>query len=353
MSTESSGLKALKELTREAREQPLRELDWERIENRVMARLHAPPVARQAPRPRATWLLLPLAAALAALLLIPGLSEGTLPEATTSSASASTSLNGDQLDASEVIESRSGPLAIEHPGRARWTLTPNSRARVLSRGDVIRIALDEGELRAEVVPAPVPERFVVESAGTRVAVHGTIFSVRRASDRTLVDVESGVVVVSSIAHAGVEPRRLLAGDHGEFNLLGFEWPQAERAGKTAAMPSPVRRAPGSTLPIKAAEAVKPPANDLTIGEAEEGFAPVFEAVQACFQTQTPGQEDRRVMLRTELKLDIAADGQVQKASFTPPLLPTLQSCADEAVSKLRFAPTTEGVSLLRVIELTR
>ena len=65
------------------------------------------------------------------------------------------------------------------------------------------------------------EAFAVEVGGTRVAVHGTAFSVKREGDRVLVDVVHGTVAVGPVGHVGATTGHLLVGpSRASFSLDG-------------------------------------------------------------------------------------------------------------------------------------
>ena len=77
------------------------------------------------------------------------------------------------------------------------------------------LELERGSVQAEVVPrAPAEglvEAFAVEVGQTRVAVHGTSFTVTRLADGVLVDVEHGAVAIGPTSHHGDTTGHLLVG----------------------------------------------------------------------------------------------------------------------------------------------
>ena len=85
------------------------------------------------------------------------------------------------------------------PGVATWVIDPGSRVVVDSVAVPHVITLERGTVHAEVVPRnagdELVETFAVVAGTTRVAVHGTVFSVARAGDRITVEVTRGAVTV--------------------------------------------------------------------------------------------------------------------------------------------------------------
>jgi hypothetical protein len=94
-------------------------------------------------------------------------------------------------------------------------------------------------------------------------------------------------------------------------------------------------------------------HSLTIGEAEAGVETVVEAVSLCFNENTEGSHNVRVSARTELTLEVSAEGVVTEVSFAPPLSPAVQSCGQREALATHFAPSLEGATLTRVLELSR
>jgi hypothetical protein len=350
-------------------------IDWDRLEAGLMReiRRHGPDTKPSRWQPSA-WLLVPLAAAAFALGIgLWSFGSRHVERVATPSLVMPTNdeLNGDAVPPTEVVSAETSPLRINHLGRASWTLAPGSSARVLASNEVVRIRLLSGRLRAEVVPTNEPERFVVEAADTRVAVHGTVFTVELRTDRTVVQVEQGVVAVGPLTHSSKRSALLYANDRRDFSLNGVPL-SSDTAAATArraarrhaglrapvptAMPSNSSEQPVAPLPEAAASetpAPQPVPSVLTIGEVEAGVGALVDGVSRCFQENTTDSGSVRVMARTSVTLEIAPDGTVTAALFSPPLSPAVQDCSSEEAYALHFPPSLEGASVTRVLELSR
>lgn len=353
--------RALSVVLDEARRTSPPEIDWADVETKLnrAVELPAPSLAH---RGRPGFLLaLPVAAALglAGYWLVPRSEPAAAP-----SAQSDGKVDGDALRADELLASDATPIQVVHAGRARWTLEPNGRARVLERGGVVRLQLLAGSLKASVVPSEQAERFVVEAAGTRVAVHGTVFRVQLDGERTLVEVEEGVVAVSPRERPAAQVL-LRAPRRGEFSLEGASLAAHDSAPSASARlrmshPPPRRQNSAASSPEVAASAAAPETalpsearSSLTIGQAEAGVASAVAAIVRCFKEHTEGSPGVRVSARTELTLLVSPDGAVDEVSFAPPLSPAVQSCGQREAATVRFAPSSEGAALTRVLELSR
>jgi ferric-dicitrate binding protein FerR (iron transport regulator) len=368
----------LSALAREARRAKAPDLDWNRVEQRLFAEIDRGDkaeiaVAKPSARRVSAWWLLPAAAAFAFL----GLHKPAQPPTVSPPVMAArTSLDGDGLGTS-LLEAKDQPLIVEHPGRASWTLSAHSQARVLGHADVIRVQLLAGALEARVVPTREPERFVVEVADTRVAVHGTVFRVTRDGERNVVDVEEGIVAVGPLARGTAAPTLLRAPTHGEFTLAGAPIEKAAQGDAEVTTPAGVavshhgkrlptaegsspQDAPASpdasvTQSAAPAEASANPhiAQTLTIGEVESGVSSVVATVNACFRESTAGSRDLRVVAHSTISLDVLPNGGVANVDFTPPLAPAVLLCSKPKLLELRFPASVEGAKIVRHLELTR
>ncbi len=294
------------------------------------------------------------------------------------------------LAARDRVQSGASPIRVEHRAHSSWVLGPRSAVTVLSVGDVVTLRLDSGSLTAEVTHAERPESFVVQAGATRIAVHGTRFSVQRRNARVLVQVSEGVVAVSSLhAAASAQERWLLhapsRGDFSEDGAAGHVIASEVVESKTnarrprgsrrapATSPVPVPAAPSASAAVEqstsehaeslgeqqpsalAADAGAPaeiPA-DLSIGDVEAGLTQVIDALSACFQQHMPARGDMRVTARTTLTLSVGPDGRITKSQFNPPLAPNVSQCAQGASGAARFAVSREGATLTRILELRR
>ena len=210
---ENGEAKALAHLTRDLAKESPPELDWAAMEDKLLLRVAAEPV--QAPRRTVSPVIwISALAAAAAILLIQGSMSRPSPVE-----HASTHVVPAVARTAARSHVQTGPEArsFSKAGLAEWTLEANSEADIADEGERITVHLARGAIRAEVVPQPVKERFVVIVEDRRVAVHGTRFRVAREAS-VQVDVERGVVAVGVV---GGEPTFMLhAPRGGTFPLQG-------------------------------------------------------------------------------------------------------------------------------------
>jgi len=332
---------------------------------------------------------------LAALPLVPG-----------SSAEPARDLRA--LRPGDVIEATAGAVTLSHPGAVRWTLAPGGRALVRAQsepGARVRhvIALERGSLRVEVTPGHVSaglvELFAVDVDRTRVAVHGTLFTVTRSGDRVEVEVERGVVSVG-LAEDGAElsAHRLVAPARGTFTLDGgllapmhppreptalAEAPapaQPPRGAPEPATPSspsspstPSSPAPAAPTHVTAPSQTSAPANPSPPSEPAAPAAPppdlasppaapataspplTIASVQAglarCFaEKRAAGFSAVQASITSILRVAVREDGSVSTVRFDPPLKPELQTCA-QLLYVGRFAEGPQDLALpIRIAE---
>jgi len=305
----------------------------------------------------------------------------------------------------DAVEAGDRSLSFARPGDVRFTLAAGSRA-VLSSAGPLRtvIELERGAIRAEVDPRDpaegILETFVVEAGGTRVAVRGTAFSVERAADSILVDVEHGTVAVGPAGRAGVLMATSLVGPaRASFSLSGVRLatlPPGGSAlfetGATSTEPSeplallappapnaiPARpEAPPSPAPVnessKSSEIALPPAArppapsepppppaasppaptappappaTATAPQAEPPSfltpASIKAGVERCFnQIYSSRPAQVRLSIASTMRIQVRADGTVQSAAFDPPLAPSFQLCAGSAIAgRFKAGPQT-------------
>ena len=370
---------ALEQLILELRAEAAPELDWDRVEARLMREPKA--VARSATSEltsRLRWPAVTLVAAAAVFALVkrPQAPVAALPQKATAQL-ARGPLNGDTLALGTRITAGNQAVVVEHQGRARWTLEPHATAFVSNAGELLTVQLESGALSAAVVPNTKPETFAVEAGGTRVAVHGTAFRVERSADRVLVQVSEGTVAVEP-AQTHSDPSFLLRRDsRGNFALdgrtgsvegnasvvVGSTEPQSRReiaplkAAPHPAKASPAPAEPVSAAPALAAEPVAAPAQQAlplqpSISDIESGVSSAIGLLNGCFRDQTHSA-GIRVSASTAMTLSVAAEGTVQSVTFTPPLAPAVEDCAVLGLRTLTFAHSVEGVTFTRLLELTR
>jgi FecR protein len=351
---------ALRRLVRDARAEKPANIDWSEVEKRLLRQAEgsAPPQPQRSPRPWAWGAL--AAAAAAAIWLASGRAHVSAPPAAPAITQVTEPLrqSGDALAVGSRVAAGDREVSVDHAGRAIWTLSPNSSAILADKGERIDVHLERGSVLSQVVPDPKPETFVVEAAGARIAVHGTVFRVSLAGGRVLVEVREGTVAVGP---QGSEPAFLLkAPAHGDFAADG-------RSGSTDGRPrgddaaerrvGPIKpgtaRAPSVTAPSSAATpapSAEPP-NEPSINDIEVGIARVVDATSDCFSRHTQSAEGVEITVRTALSLKITDIGTVSDVDFQPPLSPEAGACAAASIAQITFAPSKQGAKVTRLLEL--
>ncbi|WP_437874997.1 FecR domain-containing protein [Sorangium sp. So ce513] len=303
------------ERAREHMEQLLRaeeppEPRWDAIERELFARIEEPAPVRRAAPPRRSPLGRALgfaaaAAAIAFAILAAGRSAPPVAVAPAPprardlaeiprAPGAADDLDFRALRPGDSVETAAYAVSFADVGSVRWTLLPDSRAVVRAVGAAgvgHVIALERGSVRADVVTrAPeegLVEAFAVEVDGTRVAVHGTLFTVTRLDGRVEVDVEHGTVAVGPAAYRGATTARLLVGpSRGTFSLDGgrdarlLQRPAEQDSAPAAASPPPP--APPPAPPQPATADAHPPSGSAAaagvVAHDEERAAPAASSV---------------------------------------------------------------------------
>ena len=393
-SSEEARLRALRALAKEASDQPTPDVDWDRVENRLFAEIsktngantHGSPAA-VLPMPTApvagkrAWRVAPWSAAFAAVaagFVIYGViasrdARDTVAAMDERTTPAKVAPGGDALQVGVVAEADAHPVSFEKPGIVSFTLHPESRVRVVDvdeSGEVpgaITVALLRGSVHAEVTPRPNGEAFAVEIENTRVAVHGTSFTVTREADRIVVDVAHGSVAVGPTGHRGATQGWLVVGpDRAAFSLDGAkraEWLGSAHPGQAAAdakgpalveaRPSRTKRsAPGA---VHAAPVHAAPGTDESSGAPEEpavatpspaeqeriALHSILAQIQVCYEQQRTAL-GVRFSVESSLRLDVSPEGVVERGTFAPPLSPTLMQCAQRAIDTVRFSAGAES-----------
>jgi len=353
------------------KDEPTPEIDWERLETSVMLNAEQEALARRrlGVQGHKGWGLLAMVAAAAAAFIV--LAPGAVPnasqptsavpavqaEATPVNAAPAGAIVVTDLKPSSVVQSGDQPLRFTLPGVVSWTLAPYSRAVVDTVQMPHRVSLEEGNLRAEVVPRhssnQLVEAFVVEAGSTRIAVHGTVFTVERAAAEVTVEVTRGTVTVGPASYRGATTGRLLVSPaRARFSLaqgrfLSSLEPTAAPAVKQSrplptASPDTTQRSPLAVAepPLDAVDQPKPIAiapeldtdsdspntavpspegpPQLTIGQARA-------LLVACLSAGTTAAKDTLVMGSSHVTAHLDANGNVQSVHFSPPLRPDLMS----------------------------
>jgi hypothetical protein len=406
--------RALVALAREASSEPVPELDWARIEANMCgaAAIATAPshTFQRAPRPRRerpspTWASTPwpIAIAAAAATLILGGPEGATRAPTSGDERAHMMAprppvaGFSSLEVGEVAETGVDGAIYNRPGPVSFALAPNSRIEVVAndfdhgpRGG-ITFALTRGSIHASVTQHSEGEIFAIEVDQTRIAAHGTSFTVTREGARIMVEVAEGSVAVGPVGHRGSTHGWLVAApDRAAFSLDGARealWlgspppvpkaappPSTEpvaatpdllarRTKRPAASPSnrvdqPASNkvdhvAAGGTSANAAAwgEGANPEGRDSSERESAEAAA-IVRHLEACYERQVSAS-GVRVFVESSLELTLLPSGAIREGIFTPPLSPALMSCANEAIAAAHF-PKGETPRQIRIpVQLSR
>jgi ferric-dicitrate binding protein FerR (iron transport regulator) len=351
---------SLRRLVRAARAEKPAELDWQRIEERLLqeTRRATPPAVRS----RSPWAWTALAAAaLVAIWLVGVRTHVASPETRSARIDATDPLrrDGDAMAVGARLATTERAVTVDHAGRASWTLAPNSGARLADKAERITVQLERGSVLSRVVPDPKPETFVVEAAGTRVAVHGTVFRVALEGGRVVVHVSEGTVAVGPI---GAAPSFLLkAPARGDFAADGRSGnveggpPDQREARRAAPLKAPRTRPQSATT----ASGVAAPAvsselpNEPSINDIELGISRVVDVAADCFSQHIQSADGVQVTVHTALSLQIASSGVVSDIGFQPPLSPETERCAADGIARIEFAASKQGAKVTRLLELKR
>lgn len=425
--TESKGaMRAVDRMVDAIRAEQPPELDWEAVERSLLVRIRRGEGARPQARPvSGVWQALAFAAAAAVVPIALSATGGATPSqaaaeiravdvSRVAAAPGEAGAHGERdlaaLRSGDAIEASASAVTFADEGKARWTLSPESRLVVRSPmpqsgvGHVVR--LTRGSIRVEVQPDLVKHGLVdvlaVEVGQTRIAVHGTVFTVTLRDGEVLVDVEHGVVTVGPTGQRGATVGyQLPAGSSAAFSLDGgrqARWipHEAARPADPIAALTPVAAARPHAMPAEAlldaapevvvdrdtpsvidpppAHIVKPaaapsvplspvaaanggnePAPSVTAEppKATMTTASVQSALQRCFRQAHPSSsfDGPKLTASSVFTLKIRADGSVESAQFSPPL-PSIQGCA-ALVYGGRFQAGTSSYSLAIPVQLSQ
>ena len=350
---------ALRQLVRDARAEPAPELDWSALEERLLRQAgRAAPPAKRSPSPWA-WGALAVAAA-AALWLAGARAHPSIAQAPESliEASAPSLRDGDALAPGSRLEAEAHEVSVTHAGRATWTLARNSSALLVGRDERITVHLEQGSVLSRVVPNPKPETFVIEAAGARIAVHGTVFSVALKGGHVIVQVREGVVAVGAL---GSSPAFLLkAPANGDFAADGRSGSINGRpvSENDAHQPGPQKAPPRSLGAPTASSQLAPVASaelrvEPSINDIETGVARIVDATSDCFTRYTQSVDGVQITVHTALSLRILDSGSVDAVDFDPPLSPDAEACAAAGISQVRFVASKQGAKVTRMLELKK
>jgi hypothetical protein len=335
--------RALGRVLLEARTEASPELDWERIEARLDEEPRMPLVAE--PPSRAVRAGLILAAAGLSLAVGWVAAGGRTPMASTNAPALElAALDGNAFAAGSRVEATTEDVAIEHARHSHWTLERGGRATVATTGAVVRIELEAGSLVARVVPSSKPETFIVEAAGTRVAVHGTAFRVALSSEEVVVSVSEGTVLVGPRNTPGAG-RPVSENQSSTFSLDGVPIGAARTANAGKSRSASDRR--GSINAGKPRQVAEQP----SIDDVEKVVSQVLELGSSCFRSRTASTNGVRVTASTSITLRALPNGGLELVGLEPPLAPPVQACIGEGVRNISTTESQHGISIVRRMDL--
>jgi ferric-dicitrate binding protein FerR (iron transport regulator) len=358
----------VRDLVRELSEQPTPELDWDRLERNVDREIGTAPPAAAARGARPGRFVGALAVAALAASIVAVIWPRPAPPVVVvgpSSAPVATPravpvVDGVRLPSGSEVASGADALEVVHGGRVSWTLAPHSRARLLVAGEDLVVRLESGSVRAVVTRHEPREWFAVEVGLTRVAARGTAFRVTLEAARAAVEVDEGTVVVGPVPLAG--PGRVwsvTAPARGRFSLDGGRQASIDGVPQEPRSPpvTPPRLQPArdtQVSPAAVTPGADPPLSEtLSLTEADAGTALVISLVEQCFARHTGGAGNVRITAEPTLTSFVAPDGTLRRLDIEPPLAPLVQQCVAAGLSEVRFAPSRDGATLVRVLELRR
>lgn len=366
----------------------IRELDWSKIEARLMDEAkretaHAEPGAWRRKYLRPATVALTLAATFiiyarreaAQQVAVQGQPNAREVAVQREEASALTSgelrIDGAPLGPGQVVRAgdalsvTNGRAVLERAKAVSWLVetadTEPARARVSSAGQQgegpakpLVIALEHGAIEAQVTPVKAGEAFAVDVAaktGTvRIAVHGTHLRVARAGDRVVVDLTEGVIAIGAPPAAGVTSGtsvtapahvELDANDLGTLRVQRTSVrPPVQLGDHVVVMEEAPSEAAGPALVASAAPVV--PKTPLKAEAPKPAVPPreaIVAAVRQCAAKHSKTGGEVRVSVTSELSLTVGSDGMPKLAQFTPPLPPDVQACAAETIYKTKLDET--------------
>ncbi|MGC4067217.1 MAG: FecR domain-containing protein [Polyangiaceae bacterium] len=268
----------------------------------------------------------------------------------------SDAIDGHGLVIGQVIEARRDDVTIKH-ANATWRLMANGRAQIVENdADRITVALEYGLIQADVVPREKPESFAIEVASTRVAVHGTLFSVERRGDVAEVVVREGRVMVGPNDQRGnVKGTLLTAPSRARLDVGLPQSALTENVG-TNAETKRQSRATGAMHPGRIAESTHgttPLPERPSSADLDHAWSAVATEVASCFAEHTTGSPSVRVSFKTHLSLTIDTSGKVTDIGFNPPVPEPVRSCTLARVSSVTTSPSVNGAVVSRPTMLTR
>ncbi len=408
MSHDDDCFEALDRVSGELRAAEGPKLDWDRVESGLLIRIDAEEAKKRGRIartlvPSGIWRAFGFAAAAAAVMAIGAAATHAgasnvesaaivrpvaAPEAAPIAVDvlAPVAANGERdllsLHEGDVVEASAEAVRFGHAGVVSWSLEPGSRAVIRSMGKNgvgNTVALERGSIRAEVTPRAASEglieAFAVEVDGTRVAVHGTAFSVARVGDGAIVDVEHGAVAVGPIGHVGETSGRLLVGPSRAFVSLDggktARWLAPAAAEKRTIAAAPVAAPPaiaaaddtegvddpktadGDAIASPHGAAFAPLARPTAAPEAAPAPLPaarvlsqasIASHIDRCFK-QVNGANKLSVSFGGTYTVKLKADGSLNGGTFKPLVQPEVFACVSSVFDGGRFPEGTAEFTL--------
>jgi hypothetical protein len=385
-------------LADEMRDLEMPDLDFDRIEKGLMARVDAESRRRRV-RARGVTAVAALALAAAAVLVAgrtPSLSgEGaprgdqTMPstashdigagsiESGVMTSSGHTLAQGETLHRGDLVEATHA--IVRAPGRVVYSVEGSMTVSETDRPIVLSLA--SGAVEAQVDKVPSGEAFAVDLVDhggsgndvVRIAVHGTHLRVAREGKHVVLDLTEGIVNVGHPPKTGSTYGTLVtAPAHVELDIDALETsftmtkdPARIRAAadlspseqisianapqKVAPAQEPVhvvdpRVDPHAPKPLVIAPAVaqqtqpQAPAPVATVESAPvDPKTAILDAIAKCEREKVAARPNGTLTIMSQLNLRVGDDGKVQAARFEPPLEQSVQDCASTTIYKVRFA----------------
>jgi hypothetical protein len=358
---------ALEQLRKSAKEERLPNYDVEGIEERVIAEATRSDVSSAFISVRrhnfGVWVAIGVAASLSLFIASQKLHLDTTPSSgipDRGQLELGDGIDGRKLRLGQQVNALNGDVTVKHPAVATWRLLAHGKAQIVENDDErITIALEDGLIQADVVPRQKPESFAIEVGTTRVAVHGTMFSVERRGDMAEVVVREGKVMVGSNRERGAMTGTLLtapsrakigvsAGSQSEPEITTEQLtrqPPQRWPNMGAIAPATTAAGHQGNLPVdeSASRAV----------ELEKAWASVEAIASSCFAEHTAKSPSVRVSFKTQLSLTVGSKGKIGNIDFYPPVPEPVRACTLSQVVKLAESPTLEGATMSRPAILSR
>jgi hypothetical protein len=263
-------------------------------------------------------------------------------------------VDGSKFSIEAPIVAAQYDVTVKHPKLATWRLMAPGRARIVeNKPDHVTIALESGLIEADVIPQPKPESFAIEVARTRVAVHGTIFSVERRGELAEVVVREGKVMVSQGNHGRVQKTLLTAPSRAQLDLepkndsdFTHTSEPREPALASSGRHATERMAPSNPLGVTPPE--RPSAEEL-----DRVWSRVSDVVSGCFTEHTAKTPSVRVLFKTNLTVNLGVSGAVAQVDFNPPVPEPVRTCTLTRVSNINTTATLRGAVVTRPTVLAR